>query len=298
MSIAPESLHIHGFARFETGDTFIDAWRQAHYASQVAAELGKAWGEYRPDDSHSSFRWFEDAGGRGVEGVPSVHPKGLRARLKIEGLQLAIAQPDGRTLSDLSLRGRTLGGAMEWLRGQCEEELGPPKQDAKPAPDLPKHLIAGGAEFGADRTGLNDVADLYHATNAVLEKLREAMGGDRPLGPTQVWPHHFDMAGLCVLKSDGGSMSATVGVGLAVPDDIHETGYWYVTGWTRDGLDASGAMPDMGVGHWHGGGGGIPMGVLPVGDVAAAPGEKDRIDMLARFVGLATNAVVEVIGRG
>jgi len=278
-----------GFKRFSAG-RLIQAWREAHFGAQAAAELGKSWADERDDDSHSSFAWFRGEDGRGLEGVPAVD-KGYVARLKFEGLELSVFDPsDGRTVADLTLVGRTLDEAMAWMAETCEREIGPRRQASRPAPDLPGHPLADGAAFADERHGFNDLADLYDATFLTIERLR---GSVEAFGAARCWPHHFDMASLAVLaEDDSGAMTKTVGFGITPPDALEADGYWYVSPWRRDGADGGGSSPGLSVGRWEDRGGGVSMAVLPVSELS---GDGERSARLAGFVADAFNACAGVL---
>ncbi|MEM7755306.1 MAG: hypothetical protein AAF297_06690 [Planctomycetota bacterium] len=272
------------FKRFNT-EHLVSAWQEAHYASQAAAELGKSWGEAQDDDSHSSFAWFRNEDGRGLEGVPSVD-KGYVCRLKFEGLELSVhyaKSSGGRTVADLSLAGRTFADAMEWVGETCEREIGPRRQASKPAPDLPMHALASGATFADDPEGFNDLADVYGATALIIDKLRES---DPRFDEPRCWPHHFDLATLAGVGGEDAA-SKTIGFGLTPPDSVDDAGYWYVSPWAKDGVSGSPEYPPLADGYWLDRGDGIKMAVLPV---SAVSGENDRSQRLAGFVAGAINA--------
>jgi len=279
----------HGFKRFSV-QSLIPAWREAHFAAQAAAEIGKSWGEEQADDSHSSFAWFRGEDGRGLEGVPAVGAKPFVARLKFEGLELSVYDGHARTIADFGLAGHTLADAMQWIDGVATREMGPRKQDATPAPDLPEHAVGNGAAFTDDPDGFNDLADLYDATYLMIEKLRE---GVPAFDHARCWPHHFDLASLAVLATDeSGSMTKTVGVGITPPDSVDDAGYWYVSPWARDGVAGSPSYPGLEVGRWIDRGSGVSMAVLPVTELS---GEGERSEKLAGFIAQAFNACTGVL---
>lgn len=225
----------------------LDAWRQLHYASQAVSEVGKSWHEPAADDSHSALTWHDGAL-RGV-GIGD----GVHASLRFNPFELRIGD------RSLPLAGRTLDESMAWIRKAAGELAGPAMQDAVPAPDLPDHEIARGAAFdGGDPAAFGVVQGLYRAMAETLSLMSDQLP-DRP--GTLCWPHHFDIAALHVVKRDaGGAMMSTIGVGLAVPDDVEPSGYVYVSGWSRDGLIDTGSLPDSV--RWRG-----SMGVLPLSEL-------------------------------
>jgi glutamate synthase domain-containing protein 2 len=116
------------------GPSVVDAWRQTHYAAQVAAELGKSWAAPRDDDSHSNFGWVTAEGVAGFEGVASATDPPLSARLLPRDLTLALAAPGGAAHETFACHNRTLADAHAWLERTATRLAGPRRQPAIPAP--------------------------------------------------------------------------------------------------------------------------------------------------------------------
>ncbi|MHC4990015.1 MAG: hypothetical protein ACYTGC_03450 [Planctomycetota bacterium] len=266
-----------------------EAWRQAHFAAQAAAEVGKSWGLEQPDDSHSSMVWVRAGSWRGLEGVPATGDKEYRARLGLETLELSLVDGRGGTIDQLPLPGRTLAEATGWIGATCERELGPRRQPSRPAPDLPEHPIADGAEFAAPGHGHLQLAQLYAGTVDIVARLRESAPA---FGAPSCWPHHFDLASLAVVATDdAGAMTRTIGVGITPPDTVEPAGYWYVSPWTKHGADGTPDFPALSFGHWFDRGG-LPMAVLPVSELSQAP---DRPAALGAFVAEAVNTCMSAL---
>lgn len=269
----------------------VEVWRQAHFGAQAAAELGKAWAEEAADDSHSSFSWVESASFQGLEGCASADERGLRARLDMTQMKIAIASGAGAVLDELGLEGETVSGALAWVRERAGARLGPARQEARPAPDLPEHALGSGAVFGAVTSQHRTLTALYATTAEALTKLRS---GALPLDAPSCWPHHFDLASLAVMGVDAeGAMARTVGVGVTPPDGVEASGYWYVGPWVRGGAGSSGEGERLRWGRWvDRGEGALPMAVLPVSEYAGASA---RTDVLATFLSEAIVRSLELV---
>lgn len=265
--------------------TLTEAWRQAHYAAQAAAEVGKGWAVEEPDDSHSSLAWVSPGSWHGLEGVPAAGPNPCRARLRFEALELSLDDGQGRAVAQFSLLEHTLEEAMSWIASTCELVLGPRPQPSRPAPDLPPHPIGDGAPLEDVPEGLERLAELYNATAGMLENLRATVP---PFDEPRCWPHHFDLASLAVLATDNAAtMTHTLGIGVTPPDSVEPAGYWYVSPWAKDGTDAASQYARLSIGRWFDRGGAPPMAVLPVSE----PSESDDLGV---FVAEAVNASMEV----
>lgn len=280
-------------ARFPTG--MQDAWRQIHYAAQAASEVGKSWGEFREDDSHSNFGWFDDGATAGFEGVATTTQPSIRARLDLSRLELNLVDTDGNRRDRLEFEGCTVHEALEWTGAKVEELVGPRLQPSRPAPDLPEHPLAEGDEFQAgDRTAFRAVSAWYTNADLLLRSVSRHMPeAEEP----RCWPHHLDHATLSILSRDsGGRMSATIGMGLTPPDGIEGAGYWYVGPWTVEPGDSSRDWPDLPSGRWEHRPGTMPLAVLGLDEVSAVEGRDSQQERVAHFVATAVNSCLDRLG--
>ncbi|MFW5653756.1 MAG: hypothetical protein ACOC0P_06890 [Planctomycetota bacterium] len=261
------------------------------------------------------------------------------ATMAIVGHGLALVGiDDGSVLACRPIAGQRTEDLREWIRGETIVLTGtPPRQEAKPAPDLPHHPVAEDEPF--PQTPPSDearcvLADLYAGTARMLAVLRAMLPPtDGAADQTDasgrrdrfrfnvardilVWPHHFDLAWLHVAGQDAANnakgeaaMTRTVGIGLAVPDSIDDSGYWYVSPWNREGrLPSSIAWPDLDVGRWiESAGENTKMAVLPIRDLIEAAAEERgsrtadeetaaiQRRLLARFLAQATSACITAV---
>jgi hypothetical protein len=269
--------------RLDPTPGLLDAWRQLHYAGQVASEVGKAWAVAQADDSHSSLGW-EDGRLFGVW-VPAV--RRLRAALRARDLELALVDEKGAVLARHALHGAKLDETMAWMRNAAERAAGlPPRRVAVPAPDLPPHRVAEGAAFSVDPATGAELARLLEGANTVLCEVANELRG----GPVRVWPHHFDMATLALVEERAGAATKTIGVGLAPPDAIAASGYWYVSPWAQQELATASRWPALAHGRWIDRGGALRMAALPLDELAAVDGGAERRAAVADFLSAAVEA--------
>ncbi len=273
-------------------EELIEAWRQAHYAAQAEAEIGKSWADPKDDDSHSSSRWLSTADWRGLEGVPAAGAKPHRARLELESMTLGLHASDGSAVASMALSGRTLAEAMQWISDTGEQELGARRQPARPAPDLPEHRIAEGEAFAPTGPAHLHLAELYDITARVLGQLR---GVAPALEAPSCWPHHFDLASLATIATDEeGALTQSIGLGLTPPDSFEPSGYWYVSPWSRAGEKADpSSVPGLTAGEWRARES-LPMAVLPLGAIHRG---SEGSEQLARFMAEAWGGAQTLLGR-
>jgi len=272
-----------------------DAWRQAHFAAQAAAELGKAWGEEAPDDSHSSFAWLAGGGpvDGGVEGVPAGGGDALTARMRFADLRVSVHDAQGGIVDERLAAGATPDELTQWIRGVVEARIGPARQAARAAPDLPEHELAHGATFSEPGIALAQLAATYDSTDRVLRSLGSSVLAS---DPPRCWPHHFDLASLAIVERDRkDSMTKTIGVGVTPPDGLEPAGYWYVSPWQRAG-ELHAGRPALTAGRWVEREGALPIAILSMASMAdTEDDEPDRASKLRAFVTDAVNASVEIL---
>lgn len=262
--------------------TFIDAWRQLHHAAQLASEVGKAWATPRADDSHSAFGWHDGE----LLGASVAASIGFRAGLRVHDLALRLVAGDGAELASQPLDGMQVADGMRWIRGEVEQLAGPPRQPAVPAPDLPRHPVAKGAPFAVRPAELAALAHLLGGADALLR----AIAGSG--SPVAIWPHHFDMATLLELAPQ-----RTIGAGLAVPDALEPSGYWYVSPWAAEPPEPNASIwPALAHGRWVERGGALRMAALPLAAWGALGDARERRAALAGFLATSLDASASNLG--
>ncbi len=226
----------------------VNARLQQHWAVQVVSAVAHTHAKPLPDDSHTACQW------QGATGMMRGQPVGGGARLRAAlapgplALRL-IGEREGAVVDELSLPGRTLDEAYDWMAerlavhsdGRISGPLG--RRDY----DMPDHPVANGAPF-ADRDphASAELARWFHDANRVFTRV----GAFRPeAGPTYIWPHHFDIATLIPVPGGATDEPRSIGVGLSGGDQSYSEPYWYVTPWPTP---PDRKLPQLaGHGQWH-----------------------------------------------
>ena len=282
-SISRASLEGLVIRRVEGGAALGLAWTEIARASPLVRFIGSGWGE-EPD---GSLRWLADREGRALRGA-AIGEHGVRAALKFEGMQLALLRSDGRTVADLVLRGRAPSEARAWLVEHASSVLGPQvRPGAEPE-------TVGDVAFDAPSEGLNDLADLFDATSALLDRLVSLPGVS---GVAAFDEHRLEPG--ASLEIDG----LTVRVSLVQPGRIGGTGEpvgsscgWLVEAGAGFGRTPPGSLPALGRGSWLEGEGGLPSAVLTLDEAMGEATPEGRGAVLAGFVSGTVNAMLAVPG--
>jgi hypothetical protein len=247
---------------------------QLHSAAQLVAAVGKALANPQPDDSHTSLEW--DSERNAFAGVKIKQPP-VQALLEVLTMTLSIVEGESKTARNIELRGHTLGEGFEWLRATLKE-LGAEARlnEAGDRSQLPDGVFGETERF--DGTALAELSEwVRHYRNAHL-MLQEVSTARPGFSAIRVWPHHFDIASLCVLKPEG-SEQKTIGVGLSPGDGSYDEPYWYVTPWPYP--DAKNLELLDGAGSWHTQG--WVGAVLPVSQMLSN-GAKDQAGQVRAFL--------------
>ena len=241
------------------------AIQQLHHASQLIAAVGQSLLPAAHDDSHINMEWLPD---REMLAGDTIDDR-IRIGLEVKSFSLCLSDRDGDCVERYPLDGSTLAQGYGWLRKQLNLQ-GFAGERLQPIDhyELPSHpILRGGAFQRPAHATLEELCICYHNAYGILTGVAKR---DTPQASgVRVWPHHFDMALLIEIRhNDQGTPSATIGVGLAVADELADVPYYYVKPWQDQGpVDLQG-YPDLLVGHWdtkqfHGAL--LPLNALPTG---------------------------------
>lgn len=293
-------VHWWELAGHHDSGALLDAWRQTHYACQAVAEGGKSWAQEQADDSHSSLIWVPDTHrlpDQFFAGVLVQGERDARVLLRPWDMKLFVVDGVGSPLDMVDAEGRSVDELIAWVRETLESHVGAQQQDSRPAPDLPEHPIGDGHAFGTpNQLAMAEVIRFYANADALLQRVAQLIETtDEP----RVWPHHFDIASLATIDRDGnGAMTKTIGVGLTPPDPLSDTGYWYVSPWSRDDASVTGPWPDLPLGRWHQRDGSMPIAVLSTDDVTSTDDRADQHARTAAFIAEAYNTCRKALADG
>jgi hypothetical protein len=203
---------------------------QLHFAIQFIAAIGAALAEPQLDDSHTSLEWRPDLGVFAGAPIP-VSNSLLRVALNPIDLTSLILDPQGKTIATYALHQKTLAAGLDWHKLQLAQLGADTRQVAfltYPPDDFPDHPLAQGAPFVANQAeSERDELQRYYANTHQL--LQEIVATTEGASAIHLWPHHFDMAMLISLPSQGHGEAKTIGVGLSPGDQSYREPYWYVS---------------------------------------------------------------------
>ena len=219
-----------------------DTRLQVHHAAQAMAAFGQTFLQARDDDSHRSMTW--DSAAERFRSEPA--DDGTRVELSFRPLALHVV-PGSGTPTSLRLMGTTMKTMKAWLERAIPDATGWPAQPVSwPDYDMPDHAVLHGRPFEPLPRAQHALVAWYTNADALL---RELVSTEESASPLRVWPHHFDIASLVTIASEGSDTPSTVGVGLSPGDGSYADPYFYVLPWPKPEVET---LPDFeGPGHWH-----------------------------------------------
>ena len=220
-------------------DALAGARDETHWALQLVAAAGQSFATPTPDDAHrgcvfaaGSFvgEALDRAGGAHVSLTPA------------EGI--VTVRTDGSEVT-LSLAGKTLDDAKEWLAEQLAQFHGGAPELAWPEFEIPPHPVGSGTPFGVPAAEHAELMRWYHDSDLVLSHVAAATYG---ASGVRVWPHHFDIASLISVDGESGEEARSIGLGMSPGDTSYADPYFYVNVWPYPNPER---LPALDLGTWH-----------------------------------------------
>jgi hypothetical protein len=216
----------------------VSARLELHRASQIVADVGRTFGPFKSDDSHTSMRFLPSR--HALAGGFTRAETAVRALLQPSPLSISV-HTKYWTVGILLLSGVSAGEAWGWM----ESAVGKPLSRFRF--ELPDGPGGGSQPFrGEPLSHFEELTAWYGNAEAMLSETRKAL---TRASSVRCWPHHFDIAFLLPIYRGRGKTKGSIGVGLSPGDEYYGEPYWYVTPWPHADRPA---LPLLaGGGRWH-----------------------------------------------
>lgn len=215
---------------------------ELHMASQYVAMAGKSFVEARADDSHTNLKW-KDARLLSHELSPG---SGLRLALNHTDFSLELMR-DEVVIESHKLAGHNHSHVVAWIRGELSKAGLGRGYAYKLHYDLPYRKDLGDHVYSEpDKTEMADIAHLREVCHDALRIVTSEYATDLDV---RVWPHHFDSGGLFA-EYENDQLIKSIGVGLAIPDDMCNDYYFYTSAWVVSGFIDLTAVRALPIGEW------------------------------------------------
>ena len=216
-----------------------------HHAVQFIARAGKHLIPEKADDSHTNMEWKTP-----VSSFVGNHlPHFLMVGLRIPDLRLIIYNENYYILHSLEIPGLTGREIFKWLN----EALQANKVEAQNLKydlhyEIPEHEKYDDKPFPEPRTEIAEAtAALRSNANEILADWAEK---EPSAAAVKIWPHHFDTGTFYPFYDDKGNMIKSIGLGLAIADELVDEPYFYVNHWTMEEIKDYPKLETPGDGKW------------------------------------------------
>lgn len=219
-----------------------------HRAVQYIAAVGISYGQEQEDDGHTTLAWYSDRAA--MAALEVVDAEDIRFALNVLDHSLQCWDQDGHTIGDLGLDGSDHQQVMEWMRYHLKSHGADPEVLKY---DFHYHLDVHEERGAFPSPDEKELVDLARIRTLADTALHDALGEHRH-DPIRIWPHHFDTGSqVVVAETDAGERTGTIGVGLAVPDEIMPVHYLYASPWSKEGDARMTDLPELTIGEWRSG---------------------------------------------
>lgn len=197
----------------------------AHEACQWPSRAARANLTALPDDSHSNLGW-------------SPHHRALVSRDLGDGNQIGFGfdtasllwLEDGAAQDELTFSGAS---SVEEISAWVDAKLGAAGLLTAANVETP-YTLDDGYSFADElpAAALVTLGNWYAAAASALETLVDETRASLPGSPqVRCWPHHFDIAALCMLEEGDPETARSIGVGMSPGDGAFAEPYFYTSPW-------------------------------------------------------------------
>ncbi len=211
-------------------DQMYDALQQQHHAALNLALAGRYLLPQQSDDSNTSMQYLPD-----IETLVSNElANNLRLGLHLSKMELQMLNQDEKLVNTFALDGKKRDETFDAMKRLLQDAgIDISKISNKLHFEIPFHPVANGAAF--------DITEIkYFKENAIFRHnseiiLHEVITDYPEAPPIRVWPHHFDTGTFIPLdRNEQGTVSKSIGLGWAIPDNMVNEPYYYLSFWSSE----------------------------------------------------------------
>jgi len=223
-----------------------EIYLQQYHAAQFLALSGKHLIPPEADDSHTNFRFNPHL--RMFVGNKLTRNK--RLGLHLDHLTLHILDEHKQSLTEFKLEGKTRVEAYnELIYLLVNDNINVSNLKHELHYETIDHPLMHGSVFElGDPKLTKEVIAHRHNAERVLEKVIPNSGQATPI---RIWPHHFDTGTVIPLTyTSGGNYKSSLGLGWAIPDNLVDEPYFYLSFWSAEIQLLPSHLPELDSGQW------------------------------------------------
>jgi len=219
---------------------------QQHHAVQFIALAGKHLIPHQADDKHTNMEYLPDREWL----IGNELPNGMRVGLQLSDLNIFIVDQGMKSKTRIALAGLNKQQVFEGLKENLAElnlDVSALKNEMHYS--LPDHELDRNTAFSpGDQEFIQENNSYRHNANIVIANMASNF---EKAEPVRIWPHHFDTGTFIPLRyNTNGGISRSIGLGWAIPDDMVNEPYYYLSFWSEDPVEDFNTLPNLEAGEW------------------------------------------------
>ncbi len=223
-----------------------NALLQQHHAAQFIALAGRHMIPQQADDSNTNMQYQAEREliiGNKLTG-------GMRIALHLPDLELYITDQENNSKSEIQLSGKTKQQVFEQLKQNLADlNVDVSKFSNEMHYELPDHELDKGAVFSiSEKKYIQE--NIFHRHNAEIV-INGIAAKFEKAEPVRIWPHHYDTGSFVPMAFNAsGAVSKSIGLGWAIPDDMVNEPYYYLSFWSESPVEGFNELPVPKSGEW------------------------------------------------
>ena len=230
---------------FEFDKDIKNALGQQHLAAQLIALIGRYIVPKKPDSSNINMRFIQDS----ELLLGNKLANRLQIGLQLSKMEIQVLQSDKTVINTIQLNGKTFEEAFDELKQILQNEGVDVSEIKTEQPyKLPTQWLSDGKFSTVKKLAFANNSILRHNAETIMTELVEYFSNAIPV---RIWPHHFDTGSFfTVTKNSNGESSQTIGLGWAIPDDMVNEPYFYISFWSEKEIKNSSNLTSLDFGNW------------------------------------------------
>lgn len=199
-----------------------------HQAVQFIAIAGKYLLHDKDDDSNTNMIWNTALNSY----VGNELPQSKRAAVRLPEFSLCIFDNKDYVVQSMEMSGTTWNELYDWFEKALQaNDIDTTRLQPELHYEIQEHGLYETASFDAPNQEMaKQIATLRHNARQILQEITKPYANATPVS---IWPHHFDTGTMIPLQNKKNETIATIGLGLAVADEMVEEPYFYVNHWMQ-----------------------------------------------------------------
>ena len=281
------------FLSLRSKDHFKSATLLQLHAVQFIAMAGRFLIPPKKDDSNTRMKWHLDkkmiSGGWIDSGtIP------LKIGIQLSDLIIMLLDPTHTDVACFNMQGSTKPEIFYWLKDKLDHmkvETSPLKMDLHYT--VPYHITDEGAAFAVEnRPEMLELTNLRNNAELIMQLFAFPFDNAPRV---HVCPHYFETSCFLPVKwGEDGSLSKSLSMGLAIPDEWIDYYYFYVNHWSADSsVDYDAITTLKGNGHWFTGD--WIGAVLPLNELYRDSNTHEQVNRVCDFFHSAINNTLDLL---